>query len=132
MKKSKVFLGLGLASALALPAIAAAWPDGEGRRAKMIEKFDANKDGALDDAERKVMHERREAMRAERRAQMLAEYDADKDGALDDAELAKAKLDRATKRFQALDTNKDNVLSFEEFAAGRERMMGKRHRGGSF
>jgi Ca2+-binding EF-hand superfamily protein len=127
MTKKRMFLGIGLAAALAVPAVAVAWPDGEGRRAKMMEKFDANGDGAIDDAEREAMKQARQA----RRAEMLAKYDADKDGTLSDAEHAKMRLDHATQRFQALDVNKDGALSFDEFKAGAERGHGfGHHRGG--
>jgi Ca2+-binding EF-hand superfamily protein len=130
MKTKRFFLGLGLAGALALPAVALAWPDGEGhdgRRARMMEKFDANGDGTLDDAERAAARTFRQAMHAQRKAEMLAKYDADKDGTLSDAERAQARQDRMTERFKMLDTNKDNILSFEEFAAGAEKMG--HHRG---
>ena len=56
---------------------------GRGRRgfhrAEMLEKYDANKDGKLDDNER-------EAARAARKAEMLQRFDTDKDGELSDSE----------------------------------------------
>lgn len=127
MSKKKTFLGLGLVAALAVPAIAAAWPEGDGPRAKMVEKFDANHDGKLDDTERAAMRQEFEARHAERKAEMLAKFDANKDGTLDDAERTQMRKTFATERFQKLDTNKDGALSLDEFTAGAE-MMGP-HRG---
>ena len=69
------------------------------------------------------------AKRAEheaRKAEMLKKYDANGDGKLDDAERAKKHADMAAQRFAELDTNKDGVLSKDEFAAGRHH---RGHRG---
>ena len=66
----------------------------EARRAKMLEKFDANKDGKLDDAEKAAMKaecEKRKAGMEARKAKMLEKFDTNKDGKLDDAEKAAAK-----------------------------------------
>ena len=57
---------------------------GGGPRKAMIEKFDANKDGKLDDAERAAMHEERVAKR-------FAMLDTNKDGAITLAEMKAAK-----------------------------------------
>ena len=54
----------------------------EERRKANLEKFDANKDGKLDEAETKTM---RETMQKER----LEKYDTNKDGKLDEEETAK-------------------------------------------
>lgn len=51
----------------------------------MLEKFDANKDGKLDDAEKA-------AMRNARIEQRFARLDANKDGAISLAEMKAAKL----------------------------------------
>jgi hypothetical protein len=52
---------------------------GRGDRAAMLERFDTNKDGQLDDQER-------EAARAARKAEMLQRFDKDKDGQLSESE----------------------------------------------
>ena len=63
----------------------------------MLEKFDANKDGQLDDAEKAAAKADFEAKRAEKKAafekKMLEKFDANKDGQLDDAEKAAAKAE---------------------------------------
>jgi Ca2+-binding EF-hand superfamily protein len=48
----------------------------------MLEKFDTNKDGSLDDNEREAMKAQHEAHREE----MLQRFDSDKDGKLSDSE----------------------------------------------
>ncbi len=58
--------------------------DKQDRRAKMLEQFDTNGDGKLDETERKAA---REAMKAK----VLEEFDADGDGELNEEEKAKAK-----------------------------------------
>ncbi|MBQ3241138.1 MAG: hypothetical protein IJB00_08170 [Akkermansia sp.] len=66
-------------------------------RKMMLEKFDANKDGQLDDAEKAAAKAAFEAKRAEMKAafekKMLEKFDADKDGQLNDAEKAAAKAE---------------------------------------
>ncbi|MBA3454848.1 MAG: hypothetical protein H0T42_17300 [Deltaproteobacteria bacterium] len=58
---------------------------------------------------------------AERKAEMLLKFDANKNGTLDPAEKQVMHDTRATKRFTALDTNKDGALSLAEFKAGKGR-----------
>lgn len=88
----KKILAFALATSVSLGAFAAdvghttstnkapaARPNPNQTRAKLIEKYDLNKDGKLDKAEI-------EAMRKGREAEALKKYDANKDGKLDDAE----------------------------------------------
>ena len=66
-------------------------------KAKFMEKFDADKDGKLSDAEKEAvkadMKAKFEARRAEMKAKFMEKFDADKDGKLSDAEKEAAKAE---------------------------------------
>ena len=104
-------------------------PDREQMRQRMLEKYDANKDGKLDDAEKKAMKEARAKHRKkghehhahpgkdrdckkspsakhrkEWHKRMLKKYDANKDGKLDDAE--KKAMKKAMKKARAKHSKK--------------------------
>jgi len=121
-------LALLIASPLVAGAatIAAAHGGPDGKPAS-IEKFDANHDGTLDDAERAQMKAAWQAKRAERKQAALATYDANHDGTLDDAERARMKEDRLAKKFTALDKNGDGAISLDEFKAGTQDGRHGRH-----
>jgi Ca2+-binding EF-hand superfamily protein len=89
---------------------------------ELIQKFDKNGDGKLDDAERADMRAAFAAKRTERHKEMLARFDTNKDGKLDDAERAAMRDSLAAERFKALDKNGDGVLSLDEFKAGAQGM----------
>ncbi|HUL53311.1 MAG TPA: hypothetical protein VLT83_07880 [Opitutaceae bacterium] len=84
------FVGLPLA------APAAATTGEEKIPASVLKKYDANKDGVLDDAEQaawRADQDKQRAAREARRAEDLARYDTDKDGKLEKDERAVMKAD---------------------------------------
>jgi hypothetical protein len=136
-------LRLALLIASPLVAGAATYAVADGARgahppAELMQKFDKNGDGKLDDAERAQMKAAWEAKRAERHKEALAKYDTNKDGKLDDAERTALRDDRLAQRFQAMDKNGDGKLTLDEFKTGaagkgfhhgRHGHGGLRHRG---
>ena len=106
----KYIIGASVAALMAVPALA--WQMGEHHgpkgpttraeaQAKVQERFakiDANKDGAITqaefDAHRTAMKAEWQAKRAERRAEMFAKLDADKNGQLSKAEFSAPRPDR--------------------------------------
>lgn len=119
MKRKLITTAAALATiGLGFGAIASAdhhkGPHGE-KRAEMLERFDANADGRLDETERGAA-----------RLAKFAEIDADGNGTLTkqeitDHHMAKV-LDRIDEHFSNGDTNADGVISAEEFeAAGKMR-----------
>ncbi|MDB4953102.1 MAG: calcium-binding protein [Myxococcales bacterium] len=109
--------------------VAMAHPGGGDRAdADIIQKYDANKDGKLDDTERAAMRADFKAKHAERKAQMLARFDTNKDGKLDDAERAVMREQRAAEEFKKLDTDGNGSISLDEFKKGE--IQGHQGRGG--
>jgi hypothetical protein len=108
----------------------------------LIKRYDTNGDGKLDEAEVTVVKERmfmadqekREAKitRAkERQAALLKEFDQNADGKLDDAEKQtmetslRARMERTPRMMKRLDTDADGKLSDLEWAAAREKIIGR-------
>ena len=93
------------------------------RRAAMLEKFDKNQDGQIDDTERA-------AMRSARAAQMIARLDGDGDGSLSRDELA-AVEGRGRRRFFDIakaDANGDGAVSTTELETHMAERMAERMR----
>jgi hypothetical protein len=84
------FLALVL---LAAPGYARAEEAAEKKLSKAKEKYDADKDGKLNEEEQAAAKEGAKAKAKETREANLAKYDADRDGKLDDDERAKKKAD---------------------------------------
>jgi hypothetical protein len=95
---------------------------GRGIPQAMLEKYDANKDGKLDDEERKAA---REGMQADRAAAEKA-ADTNGDGTLDEAERTAMRVKMLTPRY---DENKDGKLDAEETKKMEEAMARFRGRG---
>ncbi|MCD6364801.1 MAG: hypothetical protein J7M14_02895 [Planctomycetes bacterium] len=96
------------------------------RHARMLQQYDKNKDGKLDEQETTTMREaRRRRMEQMRRRMVMRRFDRDNDGKLDKQEQAAA--DAATERWRARrrelmarwDTDGDGTLSEEESTAAR-------------
>lgn len=102
-----------------------------GPKKELIEKFDANRDGKLDDAEKAKLREAKQAMHAQRKAERLAQLDTNKDGKVDVAERKAMRDQRIEARFAQLDANKDGAVTLEEMKAAKPMGQGHRgHRGG--
>ncbi len=129
---TKMKIALALCGSLAAGGIAAAQGiHGGADRAEILQKYDLNKDGKLDDGERAAMRADLKAKHEKMRSEMISRFDTNKDGKLDDSEKAVMKDTLATERFKKLDTNGDGVLSLDEFKAGQKE-FGMRHGRGAF
>jgi hypothetical protein len=117
LNKVKLVIATSIALVGGVAGFAAADRGGDDHGA-MKEKFDTNKDGKLDDAERAKAREAFGAMREAKKKEMLATFDTNKNGTLEDAEKQAMHDARAQERFTALDTNRDGKLTIEEFKAG--------------
>ena len=137
-------LSLCTAALCALVLLAStAQADPEGRRGrrgmppklreKLLEKFDANGDGHLDETERAAAKSAMQAKRAERKQQILAEFDVDGDGQLNAEEKAAAKEAFKAKMKERFDENGDGELDEDERRAMKRAMQHRkrmRHRRG--
>ncbi len=138
MKKSITLIAALLGCAALSPTLHA---EDEGKRdgkhrERMLEKFDANNDGTLDDEEKAAAREKCGRRGGKFRDRMLKKFDADKDGKLDDTERAAAKeamQERRKEMKEKFDTNGDGVLDEAERAAAKaamkERRRGKKRDG---
>src|SRR5262249_30102507 len=115
---TKLKLAMLISAPLVAGAATYAAAQDEAPSKELIQKFDKNGDGKLDNAERAQMKAALEAKRTEHHKAMLAKYDTNKDGKLDDAERKAMRDARLTERFKAMDTNGDGKLTLEEFKAG--------------
>ena len=90
-------IALGLLALVFTATVVKAKEDGDKERKPSKEtmaKYDTNKDGMLDDAEKAAMKADVVARGKATREANLAKYDANKDGKLDDTEKAAMKADK--------------------------------------
>ncbi len=66
----------------------------ESRRAKVLEHFDTNGDGVIDASEKEAIKKARKQRRGKRRERFLKQFDANGDGVLDDDEKKTARKAR--------------------------------------
>jgi len=88
-------------------------------RKHMKEKFDANKDGKLDENEKAEMKKAWQ----DKKAKFVKKFDTNGDGQLDESEKAAAKQEHERKRaeiIQKFDQNGDGKLDGEERKAAKE------------
>jgi Ca2+-binding EF-hand superfamily protein len=90
---------------------------------EILEKFDTNKDGKLDEAEREAAKAAREEMMKARKAEMLKKFDKDGDGKLSEEEEAAMREERKKMMLQKFDKDGDGELNDEEKAAMKKAMM---------
>jgi hypothetical protein len=90
------------------------------RRKQVMEQYDADKNGELDDTEREAMHQ-------ERVADMVARMDSDADGKLTKAEMeaSMANRRRPPPDFDTIDANHDGFVTVDEMVASRPTMRGR-------
>jgi hypothetical protein len=125
---TKMKLALVFAASLGAGGIAAAEGfHGGANRAEILQKYDLNKDGKLDDGEKAAMRADFKAKREKERAELISKFDTNKDGKLDASERAVMRDTLETERFNKLDTNGDGVISLAEFKAGAGHKMGMWH-----
>lgn len=96
---------------------------------EIVEKFDTNKDGKLDEAEREAMHKARMAREEEFRKKMLEKFDKDGDGVLNESEKEEMQKAIWKERAMRFDKNGDGELSEEEKAEMKKAMLEDARRG---
>jgi len=119
-------------------------PFGKHRQRRMLDQFDTNKDGKLDEQERAAAREFENSRRAERernrRAELIKRYDINGDGELDESEQAAADEFERQRRtgmenmlrvqlLERFDANRNNVLDEDELDALRRWLSRPNHRG---
>ena len=95
--------------------------------AKMVEKFDKDGDGKLNDEERAEAKASEGKMKVgKKRAEMIAKFDKDGDGELNKEEEAALRADKKQKLIEQFDEDKDGKLNEEE-EAKMQKLIQQRH-----
>lgn len=99
--------------------------EADAAKAERFARVDANKDGAVTQDEMRAHHEARKAEHAAKRAGRMGEHFAkmDKNG---DGRLTQDEFGGAGRMFEHLDSNKDGSISADERAKMREHRRMKR------
>ncbi|MDG2486487.1 MAG: hypothetical protein P8M65_02140, partial [Roseibacillus sp.] len=84
---------------------------GHGRLPEILQQFDLNEDGRIDEEERQAAKEARRQARAERRAALIEEWDADGDGELSREERNAAHEAAREERRAALQERREEMFS---------------------
>ena len=129
---TKLKIALALCGSLAGGVAVADGFHGGAPRGEILQKYDTNKDGKLDDSEKAALKADFQAKREQRKAEMLAKFDTNKDGKLDQSERAAARDLRMTETFKKLDTDGNGQISLTEFKTGKAKMGMHRHARGRF
>ncbi len=101
-------------------------------RGELRERFDANEDGQLDEAEREAARAFMEEKKAERKAQFIEQWDADGDGQISEAEKQAAKdarraqmEERKAQIVAEFDADGDGELTGDERRAAHQAMRAR-------
>lgn len=95
----------------------------------IIEKYDTDGDGALNETERAAAKEAREARMAEMK-QVRDSYDVDGNGELDEAEKEAFKAHVKEKMIERFDADGDGALNADELAKAEEARRHLKHKKG--
>ncbi len=116
---TKMKIAIALTGSLLLGGVAMAkdfrGADHGQRKAEMLQKYDANKNGTLDDSEKAALRADFQAKRQQMHAKRVAQFDTNRDGKLDDSERASAKKARSAEMFKKLDADGNGSISLNEF-----------------
>ena len=139
MKTSFLFPALLAATQFVLPASAETMTP-SARDAEIIERYDTNKNGKIDEEEIAAVKEKRLMADQEKReeklgrlksrqAELLKEFDANADGKLDDTEknametALRARLESRPRLLKQFDADGDGKLNDAEWTAAREKVI---------
>ncbi|MFD2257671.1 hypothetical protein ACFSSA_13390 [Luteolibacter algae] len=92
---------------------------------EVIEEFDKDGDGKLNEEERQAARAAHKEMMEARKKEVLKKFDADKDGKLNESEKEAMKAEHKKRMLEKFDTDKDGELNDDEKKAMREEMQNR-------